>query len=230
MNRADSGHSDSASTATDTIHVCRLLACSSPLAYRSAGAGPLPRPKAPLRVRVRDASSAETVAADARASKALSAARAMAVEAQQTAAGGSGRSSLDGVAYDASVASMVSDGDHFDADGRCHSPGSVCVRGGGAPAMARSARTSAEMETDSCSGDGSGDATTLEHPDQPAGPMRASGGSLRSGGRAGSLRSMCSDLHDMGKLLGAPSDARGGDSDEVRAACVRATTCFGHTN
>ncbi|KAK9831931.1 hypothetical protein WJX81_000298 [Elliptochloris bilobata] len=100
--------------------------------------------------------------------KALSAARAMAVEAQQqaSAAGSSGRSSLEGSAYNTSMdGSMLSEGSHFDADGRCYSPGAIPGHGG-------------------------------------------------AGLNASSLRSMCTDLHDMGTLLGAPSDSHAGDSDE----------------
>ena len=208
-------------------HVCRLLACSSPLAYRGASyGGPQLRAHAPARRRQPEqgcgagSRASEAAAADARASKALSAARAMAVEAQARggAASGSGRSSLEGVATSMDGSAM-SDSSTFDADGRCHSPGSFPVHAG------ICARPSADMEIDSSCGRGEGahDRTlALGHPsDSDAQAVaRASGGgcsgSLRTASRAGSLRSMCTDLHDMGTLLGAPSDSLA-ESDDVRA-------------
>ena len=206
-------------------HVCRLLACSSPLAYRGASyGGPQLRAHAPPRRRQPEqgcghgSRASEAAAADARASKALSAARAMAVEAQARggAASGSGRSSLEGVTTSMDGSAM-SDSSTFDADGRCHSPGSFPAHAGVC------ARASADMEIDSSCGRGEGahDRTlALGHPidsdAQAAARTSDGGGGPRIACRAGSLRSMCTDLHDMGTLLGAPSDSLA-ESDEVRA-------------
>ena len=211
-------------------HVCRLLACSSPLAYRGASyGGPQLRANAPPRRRQPEqgcgagSRASEAAAADARASKALSAARAMAVEAQARAASGSGRSSLEGVTTSMDGSAM-SDSSTFDADGRCHSPGSFPVHAG------ICARPSADMEIDSSCGrvEGAHDSTlALGHPSdsdaQAVARASGGGGGLRIAGRAGSLRSMCTDLHDMGTLLGAPSDSLA-ESDEVRA---RFAFCIG---
>jgi hypothetical protein len=224
VRRVDSADSDCASSGT--AHVCRLLAGGPPLPQlRLPGIQAALRPQAPPRVRERaaDASSAAAAAADARAAKALCAARAMAVEEAQAAnggggcGGGSGRSSLDGIGYDASVGSALSDGSHFDADGRCHSPGTYPRSGAGVGA-GPGARGSEDLEMDDgCSAASAGGSGELAER-QPSGLSRASGaGSLRAHGRAGSLRSMCSDLHDMGTLLGAPSDAHT-DPDEARAS------------
>lgn len=216
--------------------MCRLLACSSPLAYRTASyGGPQLRAHAPPRRRQPEqgcgpgSRASEAAAADARLSKALSAARAIAVDAQARggAASGSGRSSLDGVTTSMD-GSMLSDSSTFDADGRCHSPGSFPMHAG------ICARPSADMEVDSSCGGGEGahDRTlALRHPkDSDAQAIARTGGgggacgSLRSAGRAGSLRSMCTDLHDMGTLLGAPFDSLA-ESDEVRAVFA-VFSCF----
>ena len=216
VRRVDSAESECASSGT--AHVCRLLAGGPPLSQlRLSGVKAAPRPQAPPRERAAYASSA--AAADARAAKALCAARAMAVEAQAASGGvggGSGRSSLDGVGYNASVGSALSDGSHFEADGRCHSPGTY-PRSSASVGAGLGARGSEDLEMDDgCSAASAGGSGELAER-QPSGLSRASGaGSLRAHGRAGSLRSMCSDLHDMGTLLGAPSDAHT-DLDEARA-------------
>ena len=144
----------------------------------------------------------------------------MAVEAQARAgaASGSGRSSLDGVTTSMD-GSMLSDGSYFDADGRCHSPGTLRAHAGGGVDVC--GRSSADMEIDSSCGQGDRaleETRALGNPsDSDAQALaRTGGGSLRIGGGAGSLRSMCTDLHDMGTLLGAPSESHG-DSDEARA-------------